>query len=281
MSNVLITGCSTGIGYATAIELARAGHQVFATMRNPDRSPHLAQLAASENLPIQVFALDVDSDESVNSLFSAITEPIDVLVNNAGIEIHGSVEELPLSAMIAVMNTNCFGAIRCIKAVLPQMRERKSGCIVNVSSISGRIANSPLSAYCASKFALEAFIEALAGEVKPFNIRVSLLEPGIQDTRMARDISTGPQSIYPQVSRFAGLFRASLANPVSPDASAIAIREIIDSGTWQLRHMPGPNAAPFVAWRSSLTDEEWIDWNALDDDAWYERVLRDFGMNAR
>lgn len=250
-------------------------------MRNRERSPQLEQLAASEKLPIRVFTLDVDSDDSVNSLFSAITEPIDVLVNNAGIEIHGSVEELPLSAMIGVMNTNCFGAIRCIKAVLPQMRERKSGCIVNVSSISGRIAHAPLSAYCASKFALEAFSEALAGEVKPFNIRVSLLEPGIQDTRMARDIGKGPQSIYPQADRFSALFRASLANPVSPDVSAIAIREIIETGTWQLRHMPGPNAAPFVTWRASMTDEQWIDWNALDDDAWYAAVLRDFGIDAR
>ena len=186
-----------------------------------------------------------------------------------------------MSSMIAVMNTNCFGAVRCIKAVLPQMRERQSGCIVNVSSISGRIANSPLGAYCASKFALEAFSEALAGEVKPFNIRIALIEPGIQDTRMARDISKGPKSIYPQVDRFSGLFRASLANPISPDVSATAIRHVIESDTWQLRHLPGPNAAPFVGWRASMTDEQWVDWNALSDDAWYDAVQLDFGLDAR
>ncbi len=250
-------------------------------MRHPERAPQLEETAAREKLQIRVLPLDVDSDEAVSACFRAIAEPIDVLVNNAGIEIHGSVEELPMSSMIAVMNTNCFGAVRCIKAVLPQMRERRSGCIVNVSSIAGRIAHSPLSAYCASKFALEAFIEGLAGEVKPFNIRVALIEPGIQDTRMARDITKGQQSIYPQVARFSGLFRALLANPISPDASAIAIRQVIENGTWQLRHMSGPDAAPFVDWRASMTDEQWVDWNALSDDAWYEAVQRDFGLDAR
>ena len=250
-------------------------------MRHPERAPQLEETAAKEKLPIRVLPLDVDSDESVSSCFKAIAEPIDALVNNAGIEVHGSVEELPMSAMIAVMNTNCFGAVRCIKAVLPQMRERQSGCIVNVSSISGRIACSPLGAYSASKFALEAFSEALAGEVKPFHIRVALIEPGIQDTRMARDISKGSKSIYPQVERFSGLFRASLATPVSPDTSATVIRHVIESGTWQLRHMPGPNAASFVGWRASMNDEQWVDWNALSDNAWYDAVQRELGLDAR
>jgi NAD(P)-dependent dehydrogenase (short-subunit alcohol dehydrogenase family) len=228
-----------------------------------------------------VLPLDVDSDESVSSCFKAIAEPIDVLVNNAGIEVHGSVEEMPMSSMIAAMNTNCFGAVRCIKAVLPQTRERQAGCIMNVSFISGRIANSPFIAHCASEFALEAFSEALAGEVKPFNIRFALIEPGIQDTRMDRDISKKPQSIYRQVDRFSGPLRASLANSISPDASASAILHVIESGTWQLRHLPGPNAAPFVGWRATMTDEQWVDWNALNDDAWYDEVQRDFGLDAR
>ncbi len=281
MSNVLITGCSMGIGYATALELARAGHRVFATMRNPAKAPQLAEIAAAEKLPLEVMTLDVDSDDSVRACFAAISEPIDVLVNNAGIEVHGSVEELPIESVIAVMDTNYFGTVRCIQAVLPQMRERREGCIINVSSISGRIAHSPMGAYCASKFAVEAISEALAGEVKPFNIRVALVEPGIQDTRMARNIGDAPQSVYPQPARFGRLFQASLANPVPPEASATLIRSIIESGTWQLRHLPGPNAAPFVGWRASLNDEQWVDWNALDDDSWYAAVERDFGIKAR
>lgn len=225
--------------------------------------------------------LDVDSDDSVRACFAAIAEPIDVLVNNAGIEVHGSVEELPMESVIAVMNTNYFGTVRCIQAVLPQMRVRRQGCIINVSSISGRVSNSPLGAYSASKFAVEAISEALAGEVKPFNIRVALLEPGAQDTRMARDIGHPPPSAYPQPERFANYFRTFLANPVPPTASATLIRSIIESGTWQLRHLPGPNAAPVIAWRASLSDEQWVDWNALDDDSWYAAVERDFGIKVR
>lgn len=128
----------------------------------------------------------MDSDESVRACFAALDAPVEVLANNAGIEHHGSVEELPMEAFIATMNTNYFGAVRCIKAVLPGMRQARQGCIINITSVSGRISSAPLAPYAASKFALEALSEALAGEVKPFNVRVAIVEPGIQDTRMAR-----------------------------------------------------------------------------------------------
>jgi NAD(P)-dependent dehydrogenase (short-subunit alcohol dehydrogenase family) len=281
MSNILITGCSMGIGFATALELARAGHRVFATMRNPAGAPRLGEIATEENLSIEICTLDVDSDDSVRACFSAIDSPIDVLVNNAGIEAHGSVEELPMESLIAVMNTNYFGTVRCIKAVLPQMRERRSGCIINISSVSGRIASSPLGAYCASKYAVEAISEALAGEVKPFGIRVAIVEPGIQNTRMAQDIAHSNGSIYPHSVRFAGLFRAALSNPTPPDVTASVVRNIIESGTWQLRHLSGPDAEPYVGWRASQSDEQWVDWSAQDNESWYASVERDFGINAR
>src|SRR5690349_18914985 len=210
MANVLITGTSSGIGFATALELARAGHKVFATMRNPARSPDLEAIGAREQLPIEIRTLDVDSDDSVESCFASIGETVDVLVNNAGVEYHGAIEELSMEAFLATMNTNYFGAVRCIKAVLPKMREARNGCIINISSVAGRIACSPLGPYSASKFALEALSEALAGEVKPFNIRVAIVEPGIQDTKMARALTSPPQSAYFQTVRFAGLFRAAL-----------------------------------------------------------------------
>ena len=279
--NILITGCSSGIGFATARDLARAGHKVFATMRNPTKVPELGQIAAREKLPLEVRTLDVDSTESVRSCVAGISAPIDVLVNNAGIEVHGSVEELAIESVMAVMNTNYFGTVRCIQAVLPQMRERRNGCIINIASVAGHISSSPLGAYSASKYAVEAISEALAGEVKPFNIRVAIVEPGIQDTRMARDIMNPDNSVYMQPARFSGLFRAALANPVPPEVTAGVIRNIIESGTWQLRHLSGPDAAPFVAWRKSMTDELWVEWNALDDKAWYEAVHRDFGLDAR
>jgi NAD(P)-dependent dehydrogenase (short-subunit alcohol dehydrogenase family) len=270
-----------GIRFATALELARAGHHVFATMRNPAGTPRLGGIAAEQKLPMEIRTLDVDSDESVRACFSAIGSPIDVLVNNAGIEAHGSVEELPMDSLVAVMNTNYFGTVRCIKAVLPGMRERRSGCIVNISSVSGRIASSPLGAYCASKFAVEAISEALAGEVKPFGIRVAIVEPGIQNTRMAQDIAHSNGSIYPHSVRFAGRFRAAHSHPTPPEVTAAVVRKVNESGTSQLRHFSGPDAEPYVGWRASLNDEQWVAWNALDDEAWYAAVERDFGINAR
>lgn len=281
MANVVITGASSGIGLATALELARAGHKVFATMRNPSRAPQLAEISAREHLPVEILSLDVDSDDSVRDCFAAITAPIDVLVNNAGVETHGSVEELPMEAFISTMNTNYFGAVRCMKAVIPRMREARSGCIVNISSVSGKISNSPMGPYCASKFALEAISEALAGEVKAFNIRVAVVQPGIQDTKMAHSLSEPPPSIYPQLRRFAGMFRAALAHPVPPEVTAGIVRDIIESGTWQLRHPSGPDAGAFLQWRASLSDEQWIDWSAQEDESWYRQVQRDFGLDAR
>ena len=191
MVTVLITGTSSGIGLATALELGRAGHKVYATMRNPARAPQLGEQASREGLPISILTMDVDSDRSVSDCFAAVYRQdaqIDVLINNAGIERHGSVEELPMEAFRATMETNYFGALRCIRQVLPRMRERGSGCIVNVSSVAGKIASSPLGAYTASKFALEALSEALAQEMKPFGVRVAIVEPGIIDTPMPHAI---------------------------------------------------------------------------------------------
>jgi len=250
-------------------------------MRNPAGAPELAQTAAREKLPIRIYTLDVDSDDSVRDAFAAIPRPIDVLVNNAGIETHGSVEELPMEAFVGTMNTNYFGAVRCIKAVLPGMREARSGCIVNVTSVAGKISASPMAPYAASKFALEALSEALAGEVKPFHIRVAIVEPGIQDTKMAHALKGGESSAYPHTIRFGGLFRAALATATPPGTTAVVIRNIIESGTWQLRHPSGPDAAPFLGWRAGMTDEQWVDWSALDDEDWYAAVERDFGLNAR
>jgi NAD(P)-dependent dehydrogenase (short-subunit alcohol dehydrogenase family) len=180
------------------------------------------------------------------------------------------------------METNYFGALRCIKAVVKSMRERRSGCIINVSSIGGRIASAPLSGYNASKWALEALSEALAGEMKTFNVRVLLVEPGIIDTSMARRIEEVPaDSPYRQRARFASLFTASLKTPVHPSLVGEKIRELADNGTWTLRHLVGPDAVPFIAWREAMSDEEWIGLHASDDETWYARMERDFGLNTR
>jgi NAD(P)-dependent dehydrogenase (short-subunit alcohol dehydrogenase family) len=285
MASVLITGTSTGIGLATALTLGRAGHNVYATMRDPSRAPELGERTAHEKLPIKISVMDVDSDTSVKTAIADIQKDsghIDVLVNNAGVERNGSIEELPLSEFRAVMETNYFGPIRCIQALVPSMRQRKSGCIINIASVAGIIANSPLAPYTASKFALEALSEALAGEMKTFNVRVAIVEPGIIDTPMARRLEQPLHaSPYTQQIRFAHLFAASLQNPGQPSIVAEKICEIIETGTWQLRHPVGPDALPLLGWRKSMTDEEWVDLNAADDDTWYTRVEQDFGMAIR
>ena len=285
MESVLITGTSKGIGLEAALAFGRAGYKVHATMRNPSQSPQLAEKVIGEKLPITISAMDVDSDESVRQAIAAIQQahgPIDVLVNNAGIERSGSVEELPLSDFRAVMETNYFGVIRCIQALVPQMRQRRSGCIINISSVAGRLTSPPLSSYMASKWALEALTEALAGEMKTFNVRVALVEPGIIDTAMARRIGV-PQSDspYPQQVRFASLFEASLKNPVPPTLVAQKLLEVAESSSWQLRHLVGPDAVPFLEWRNQMTDEEWVELHASEDETWYRRVERDFGMDTR
>jgi NAD(P)-dependent dehydrogenase (short-subunit alcohol dehydrogenase family) len=284
MASVLITGASRGIGLETALAFGRAGHVVHATMRNPSQSPELVQTAALEKLPITVSAMDVDSNESVSAGIAAILEsgPIDVLINNAGIERMGSVEEISLADFRSVMETNYFGAIRCIQAVGKHMRQRRSGCIVNVTSVAGRIACAPMTPYAASKWALEALSEGLAGEMKTFNVRVLIIEPGIIDTAMARRIrEPAAESEYPQPGRFAALFKASLKQPVPPSVVGEKIVEIVSSGTWQLRHPVGPDAVPFLQWRGSMTDEAWVNLNASDDESWYSTMERDFGLNLK
>jgi NAD(P)-dependent dehydrogenase (short-subunit alcohol dehydrogenase family) len=280
MASVLITGCSKGIGFETALAFARSGHTVYATMRSPAQSPQLAETAAQEKLPILVSTLDVDSDESVREGIAKIQNdhgPVDVLVNNAGVERTGTVEETALADFRAAMETNYFGVLRCIQAVVPHMRKRRSGFIINVSSVAGRFANPPMGPYNASKWALEAVSEALAIEMKPFHVHVAIVEPGIIDTAMARRIE-GPaaKSAYPYQERFSILFANSLKNPVPPALVGKKILEIAESGTWQLRHPVGPTASSTLQSRRSMTDEQWIDLNAADDETW----LRSMGLEA-
>ena len=285
MFNIVITGASRGIGLATALELARAGHQVVATMRNPAASPELGAQAAKENLPIRIEPMDVDSDDSVKQAFSQILAKgsVDVLVNNAGVERTGPIEETPLVDFRTCMETNYFGAIRCIQAVMRPMRERGSGAIINVTSVAGKISVSPMAPYGASKFALEALSEVLAQELRAFGVRVAIVEPGIIDTRMARNIEGMEGSkVYPQVRRLAALFEGTMAAGAGqPQVVAQKVREIVESGTWQLRHPVGPDAEPFLGWRGSMNDEKWIHWSAQSDADWLKAVKVDFGMDLK
>lgn len=282
MATALITGTSTGIGRATAIQMARKGYDVFATMRDPVRSTELGEVAASEGLPIKILPLDVDSDESVDGAVREILSlagRIDVLVNNAGVGLTGPIEEMPLSEIRQVMETNFFGALRCVKAVLPSMRENGSGCIINVTSVAGRIASAAQGAYSSSKWALEAASEILAQEIAQFGIRVFIVEPGIVQTPIFGKMGTPKKGTrYSHTHRLHALFSKSNEDPVSPSVVAEKIESLAGNGHDKLRHPVGPDAEPFLAWRRSMSDEEWVAFGAADDETWRARIHRDFGL---
>jgi NAD(P)-dependent dehydrogenase (short-subunit alcohol dehydrogenase family) len=270
MTIALVTGTSSGIGLATAVTLARGGHTVIATMRNLESAGELQKIVASEKLPVSLAALNVDDDASVESALGKVLAEhgrLDVLVNNAGIGGGGSVEESSTARFREVMETNFFGALRCIKAVVPGMRERRHGCIVNVTSISGRLAMAPAAAYCASKFALEALSECLAQEMKAFNVRVAIIEPGVIATPIFSKAKPTPDNTpYPHARRQRALFAQSLTNPTSPYIVGEKIREIVDGDSWQLRYPVGPDAVPFLKWRASKTDEEVVNLGGASDE---------------
>jgi NAD(P)-dependent dehydrogenase (short-subunit alcohol dehydrogenase family) len=285
MAIALVTGTSSGIGLATAVSLARGGHTVIATMRNLESAGDLQKIVAAENLPVTLAALNVDDDSSVNSVVSKVLSEsgrIDVLVNNAGIGGGGSIEEMPLERFREVMETNFFGSLRCIKAVIPAMRERRHGCIINVTSISGRIALAPQAAYAASKWAFEALSECLAQEMKAFNIRVAIIEPGVIATPIFGKARPSPKdSPYPHARRQTALFTASLGKPTSPYVVGEQILQIVDNDSWQLRHPVGPDAVPFLNWRASKTDEEIINLAGATDEEYKTIVKQDFGLDVK
>jgi NAD(P)-dependent dehydrogenase (short-subunit alcohol dehydrogenase family) len=286
MAIILITGTSTGIGLATAVACARGGHEVYATMRDPARAPQLQTLAQQEGLLVSVLPLDVDADASVSGAVAHLLAErgrIDVLVNNAGIAPMGAIEELSLAEFHRAMETNYFGAGRCIQAVLPTMRTQHQGCMINVTSVAGRIALAATAAYTASKFALEALSEVLAQEVKAFNIRVAIVEPGVIQTPIFDKMWDRPaEPRSPHESRLQALFAASLKQPVSPAVVGEHIRHIIEGESWPLRYPVGPDAAPFLEWRARMSDEAWVDYHATHDaEAWYNHIARDCGLDGR
>ncbi|HEU4722375.1 MAG TPA: oxidoreductase [Gemmatimonadaceae bacterium] len=176
---VLVTGASSGNGRAIAMLLAQHGYRVFGTSRAPARA------AAAPG--VEMLELDVCTDESVRACVAAVLEKvhrIDVLVNNAGYELAGALEETSLDEARAQLETNFFGVVRTTKAALPAMRERRNGQIVNVSSLAGLAVLPFMGMYTASKFALEGYSEALRHEVKPFGVHVSLIEVGFLNTPM-------------------------------------------------------------------------------------------------
>ena len=181
----LVTGSSSGIGFETSLALARNGYHTFATMRNLGKDEKIKQIIEKEDLSIEILELDVDSEESVNRAIKTVSEKkgrIDVLVNNAGYGMWGTVEDVSINEFKEQFETNFFSIIRLIQKVAPIMRKQSSGNIVNISSVAGRIGFPVSPAYISSKFALEGLSESLRFELMPFGINVIIIEPGVIKT---------------------------------------------------------------------------------------------------
>ncbi|MBM3945044.1 MAG: SDR family oxidoreductase, partial [SAR202 cluster bacterium] len=179
---VLITGASSGLGLATTLYLAAKGCTVIGTSRSRERLVDIEQQAAAKNLAITTVVLDVNSDEGVAAVVPGLLEKfgrIDVLVNNAGYGLWGPLQTLTSDEVRAQFETNLLGPFRMANAVLPAMVERRSGTIINVSSVAGRVPTPFNGAYSASKAALEGMSESLYMEMRPFGVRVAIIEPGV------------------------------------------------------------------------------------------------------
>jgi NAD(P)-dependent dehydrogenase (short-subunit alcohol dehydrogenase family) len=278
MTVTLVTGASTGIGEATALHLARLGHTVYASMRTPDASGGgLRRAAEEEKLDLELIALDVDDSASVASAVGGVIERsgrIDVLVNNAGVLKLASVEETPLEEAKAVFETNVFGPIRMMQAVLPAMRERGSGIIVNISSLAGRLVSPGHGIYAATKYALEALSEAVAIETRRLGIRVIVIEPGfistpILDKGLAIEVA-------PHLTRMQALYRNARGGAEPPSAVAEVIADALDDPTPRFRYLAGKEAPLVLDGRARMTDEEWIDMGRemTDEEYWAESGRR-------
>jgi NAD(P)-dependent dehydrogenase (short-subunit alcohol dehydrogenase family) len=260
--SVLITGTSTGIGRAAAEMLAAKGYRVIASMRTPSKGDDLAATARSNGWDLAIVPLDVRDDASVQSALKQAGE-IDVLVNNAGFEVWGPIEEMTVEDVKDQFETNVYGPFRLISAVLPGMRKRGSGVIVNVSSVAGRV-GAPLNGlYAASKFALEALSETVHYETGHFGVRCHIIEPGGVDTpfpdnrRLVGAAAGDEGSPYRELitqweaasQRLAGGVRAQ------PQEVATAIVEAIESGD-KLRYPVGQDAALVFTARKAMDDAQ-------------------------
>jgi len=279
----LVTGSSSGIGYETSLMLARNGFLTYATMRNLNKSGDIKATAAKENLPIRITQLNVTNDVSINNAVQSViseTGQIDVLVNNAGYALDGAFEHLSMDEIKAQYETNVFGLIRTTQAVLPIMREQRSGIIVNISSGAGRfgypggsvIVNISSgagrfgypggSAYVSTKFAVEGLSESMAYELEPFGIKVIIIEPGVIRTNIYNSAvvakkSQDPNSPYTQITqKMASAFEELVKNASSPELVAKVVLEAVTNQNPNFRYLAGKDAETLLDAKRNMSDEE-------------------------
>ncbi len=285
----VVTGANSGIGRATAIHLAAQGHVVFGTVRNLDKAGKLNIMAADAGVEVNLIELDVADDESVRAGFAQILDTtkgvVDVLVNNAGVGGNAVAEECPPQLYLDAMNVNVCGAVRCLQQVLPGMRERRSGTIVNITSIAGRIAAIAQSPYVASKWAFEGLSEGLAQELAPFGIRVAIIEPGVTKSAIfAKNVDAPNQSgaYDAHYRRLFQFYAAGMKHSTDPFEVGAVIHHAIVTREPQLRYAVSWGGQEIIDGRDAMTDNEWVDLGThLDDDAYYQHFAARFGLDLR
>ena len=266
----IVTGANSGIGRSTAITLATNDYTVFATMRSLERGEKLREIAQELNLEIKEVELDVSDTDSVNQGINEIleqTDQIDVLINNAGVGSNAVIEDVDIESDKNVFETNFWGVVRCIQAVLPTMRQQKSGHIIQVSSIAGRVGLPAQPIYSASKWALEGLSENLAHDLSSFGVRVSIIEPGVTRTAILGKNNTVPQNadfenIY---ARMLDMYMQGIEANVRPEEVSAAILQCLESSSHQLRWPVAWGAETMVNARhdGSVSDEEWVEIGSL------------------
>lgn len=258
----IVTGSSSGIGFETALALAREGYYTYATMRDTKKGNKILDIAKKENLQVRVIELDVNNDNTIKKAVEVILgekKRIDVLVNNAGYFLVGCLEDLTIPDLKDQFETNFFGVVRMIQAVLPTMRNQKSGIIVNVSSVAGRIGFPVTPGYISSKFALEGLSESMRYELFPFGIKTIIIEPGVIKTNLFTTLkkATKSDSAYKEITEkvMKGLMMMSeMGTP--PQEVAKTIIKAISSDNPLPRYPVGNDAIMFLEAKKDKTDIE-------------------------
>ena len=282
----VVTGANSGIGRATAIYLAQQGHTVYGTVRATSRRDKFHAMVEEAGVEVRVVELDVADDKSVDRGFGEILADagrVDVLVNNAGVGGNAVAEEATPELYLDVINVNLCGAIRCLKHVLPGMRERRKGAIVNVTSLAGRMAAIGQSPYVASKFAFEGLSEGLAQELAPFGIRVVIIEPGVTKSAIFAKSIDAPNSTGAYDAPYRRMFQfyaRGLAEATDPVEVAKVIHEAITTDTPQLRYAMSWGGRELIEGRAAMSDEDWVALGALTDDVeYYDRFQQLLGVD--
>ena len=260
----VVTGTSTGIGFETALALAREGYYTYATMRDTTKSQKIKELGQKENLKINVLKLDVDDESSVKTAIQKILDEkqrIDVLVNNAGWALWGCVEDVSVDEFKAQFDTNFFSIIRLIQEVGPTMRKQGSGTIINVSSVVGRIGFPASPAYISSKFALEGLSESLRFELAPFGVDVVIIEPGVIKTNFMKNMKMaekyGPESVYTDITdKVVSGVKMMCEMGTDPKEVADAIVKATKDENPLPRYIVGNDASMFLEAKKNKTDLE-------------------------